>query len=122
MMINSLYRFYELVLEVRKEHRLVFLLLGLWGLVTRFFSSPEFSLGINSSVPVLVLIGLLTFLVTVHLCWWLLERFWRRSGLPDLAVMVLGFRTMEVWQQLGFYFLGFALLLVSAVMCLGAVV
>ena len=96
-------------------------LMVLWSLVTEFFSSPEISTGINQSVPILIVLGLISFLVLVHLCWWLLHRFWLGIGLPALGSMVLQFSSLELWKQLGFFWLSFALLLLTGLGCLAAI-
>lgn len=111
----------NLLNEIKKEHRLVVVLLVLWSLVTNWFSSPEFSAGINQSVPIMIVIALITFLVLLYLCWWLLERFWQRVGLPGIEIMVVQFKELRSWMQLGFYWLSLALLLLVALGCLAVV-
>jgi hypothetical protein len=111
----------NLLYEVKKEHRLMMGLMLLWSIVTHLFSSPEISTGINQSVPIMIVISLMTFLILLHLCWWLLDRFWQRVGLPGIGTMVLQYKEMVVWQQLGFYFLCFALLLLTGLGCLASV-
>lgn len=107
--------------EIKKEHRLVMVLMMLWSVVTHFFSSEEFSAGINKSVPIMIVIGLITFLILLYLSWWLLERFWERVGLPGIGTMVVQYKEMLIWQQLGFYWLSFALVLLAGLGCLAAV-
>ncbi|MDR6786499.1 hypothetical protein ABIE26_005314 [Pedobacter africanus] len=70
---------------------------------------------IDQSIWLLVLLSLISFLLTVGLCWWLLQRFWVSAGLPDLNSMVLGFKGLRTWEQLGFYFACFVALLWAAV-------
>lgn len=111
----------NLLNEIKKEHRLMVVLLLLWGLVTNWFSSPEFSAGINQSVPIMIVIALITFLILLHLCYWLLERFWQRAGLPGIEIMVLQFKKLSGWVQLGFYWLCFALLILAGLACLAVV-
>lgn len=96
-------------------------LMLLWGIITNLFSSPEMSTGINQSVPIMIVIALITFLILLYLCWWLLERAWRRVGLPGVRVMVLQFRKMKACEQLGFYWLSFALLLLVGLGCLATI-
>jgi hypothetical protein len=112
---------WNFLMGVKKEHRLLVVLMVLWGMVTEFWSSPEMTAGINEGVPLMVVLALISFLVLLELVWWLLNRFWNRLGLPGLEVLVIYYRRMEVWQQVGLYWLSFALLLVSAVGCLAAV-
>lgn len=96
-------------------------LMVLWGIITNLFSSPEMSTGINQSVPIMIVIALITFLILLYLCWWLLERAWQRVGLPGVRVMVLQFRKMSVCGQLGFYWFSFALLLLVGLGCLATI-
>jgi hypothetical protein len=111
----------NLLNEIKKEHRLMIVLMLLWSIVTNLFSSPEFSAGINQSVPIMIVISLITFLILLCISYWLLERFWQRVGLPGIGSMVLQYKKMQAWQKLGFYWLSFALLLLTGVMCLAAI-
>ena len=89
----------NLLNEIKKEHRLMIVLMLLWSAVTNLFSSPEFSAGINQSVPIMIVISLITFLILLYLSWWLLERLWERIGLPGIGNMVLHFKKIRIWQQ-----------------------
>lgn len=111
----------NLLNEIKKEHRLMLVLLALWGIVTNLFSSPEMSAGINQSVPIMIVIALITFLILLYLCWWLLDRYWQRVGLPGIEILVLQFKRIRAWEQLGFYWLCFALLLLAGLGCLAVV-
>jgi hypothetical protein len=122
LIINRGLHLLNLLMGVKKEHRLLMVLMVLWGVVTRFWSSPEMTAGINESVPLMVVLALIGFLILLELCWWLLNRFWNRVGLPGLEVLVFYYRRMEVWQQVMFYWASFALLLLAGVGCLAAVV
>ncbi|SDJ97640.1 hypothetical protein SAMN04487898_105194 [Pedobacter sp. ok626] len=77
---------------------------------------------IDPNIWLLILMSLICFLAVTGLSWWLLQRFWTRLGLPLLTEMVLSFKKMELWQQLGFYWASFALLLLAAVGVLTAIV
>lgn len=121
ILINRGIYLWNLLNGVKKEHRLVLSLMVLWSVVTEFFSSEEISTGINQSVPIMIVLGLISFLVLVHLCWWLLQRFWVSVGLPGLGSMVLQYSSLELWVQLGFYFASFALLLLTGLGCLAAI-
>jgi hypothetical protein len=121
ILINRGIQLWNLLNGVKKEHRLVLSLMVLWSVVTEFFSSEEISTGINQSVPIMIVLSLISFLVLVHLCWWLLQRFWVGVGLPGLGSMVLQFSSLELWKQLGFFWLSFALLLLTGLGCLAAV-
>ena len=121
ILMNRGIQLWNLLNGVKKEHRLMLSLMVLWSVVTEFFSSEEISTGINQSVPIMIVLSLISFLVLVHLCWWLLQRFWMSVGLPGLGSMVLQFSSLELWIQLGFYWLSFALLLLTGLGCLAAV-
>ncbi|MET3112959.1 hypothetical protein AAKU52_000678 [Pedobacter sp. CG_S7] len=77
--------------------------------------------GVDPAIWLLILLALIAFLMVAALCWWLLNRFWVFLGLPQLSVMVLQFKTLELWQQLSFYWLSFALLLLVSTLCLAAI-
>jgi hypothetical protein len=77
--------------------------------------------GIDPAIWLLILLSLLAFCMLAVWSWWLLHRFWSALGLPRIEVMVLQFKSLELWQQLGFYWLSFALLLLVSVMCLAAI-
>jgi len=121
LIISRLTQTLHLINDVKKEHHLMLALMVLWGIITNLFSSPEMSTGINQSVPIMIVIALITFLILLYLCWWLLERAWQRVGLPGVRVMVLQLRKMSVCEQLGFYWLSFALLLLVGLGCLATI-
>jgi len=77
--------------------------------------------GVDPAIWLLILLSLLAFFMLTAWCWWLLRRFWETLGLPRIELMVLHFKSLELWQQLGFYWLSFALLLLVSVMCLAAI-
>lgn len=112
----------NLVNEVKKEHHLVIVLMLLWSVITNVFSSAEMSAGINQSVPLMVVLSLITFLLLLELSWWLLNRLWQRVGLPGIDSMVLHYKEMELWQQIAFFWASFALVLLVGLGCLAAVV
>lgn len=87
-----------------------------WFTLPKVIANSDVTAGyIDQSIWFLVLLSLISFLLTVGLCWWLLQRFWVSAGLPDLNSMVLGFQNLKLWQQLGFYFACFVALLWAAV-------
>ena len=112
----------SLLNEVKKEHRLFGLLMIVWSGITTFLSSPEMSVGINQSIPLMVVLSLITFLLLLELSWWLLTRFWLRVGLPGMDKMVLQFEDLQVWQKLAFLWASFALVLLVGLGCIVAVV
>ncbi len=70
---------------------------------------------IDQSIWLLVLLAIISFLLMLGLCYWLMQRFWLRMGLPDLGDMVLQFSSLVLWQQLKFALALFALLLSAAI-------
>jgi hypothetical protein len=109
------------MLQAKKEHHLMGMLLVLWVLVTLFFSSPEMSAGINQSIPLLVVLALITYLVLLEMSCWLFNRFLIRMGYPPMEAMVLQFKELQQWQQLSFLWASYALLLLAGVICLAAI-
>ena len=107
---------------VKKEHALLGGLLALWGVSPELVRLVDSTAGyIDQSIWLLVVLSLISFMLVVGLCWWLLQRFWTSIGLPQIGRMVSGFKEMELCVQLGFYLGCFALLVFAAVGCLAAV-
>ncbi|MBB5438152.1 hypothetical protein HDC92_001827 [Pedobacter sp. AK017] len=97
-------------------------LLLLWPLLQHWLMRSDPTVGyVDPNIWLLVLLSLICFLIVTGLCWWLLQRFWMSLGLPTLGNMVVQFKKMESWRQLGFYFASFCLLLLAAVGCLSAI-
>ncbi|WP_133576077.1 hypothetical protein [Pedobacter metabolipauper] len=93
-----------------------------WHLLQRFIQHSDLTAGyVDPNIWLLILLSIITFLGSVGLCWWLLRRFWMVMALPALEIMVLRFKDMKLWHQLGFFWLSFALLLLALVMCLAAI-
>ncbi|WP_316811438.1 hypothetical protein [Pedobacter heparinus] len=102
---------------------LVGLFLLLWPMLQRWLIGSDPTIGyIDPNIWLLILLSLICFLIVTGLCWWLLQRFWMSLGLPALGNMVVQFKKMESWKQLGFYWASFGLLLWAAVGVLAAVV
>ncbi|SMD15072.1 hypothetical protein [Pedobacter nyackensis] len=98
------------------------LLLLVWFTAPKIMQFENSTAGyIDPAIWLLVLLAFISFLMILPLCWWLLQRSWRALGLPGLGLMVSQFKFLKIWQQLGFYFACFALLLLVAVGCLAAV-
>lgn len=101
---------------------LLFLVL-LWPVAQLMVIPPDPTIGfIDPNIWLLLLLSLITFVVTTGICWWLLQRFWMSLGLPHFGNMVLHFKVLSLWQQLGFYWASFGLLLLAAVGVLSAIV
>ena len=89
MILSRVMNILGLLREIKKEHRLMAVLLLLWSIITNVFSIPEISTGINMSVPIMIVISMIAFLILLYLSWWLLERLWQRVGLPAIGSLVL---------------------------------
>jgi len=110
----------------RRETHALFLFFGLlallWPVAQRSiqFYDP-LSGGIDPNIWLLILLSLITFLLLTGVVWWLLKRCWTAIGLPQTEVLVIQFKKLELWQQLGFYLGSFAWLLFVAALCLLAI-
>lgn len=95
----------------------------LWPIAQQLVLSYDGTAGYISpgSIVLLMLISVLCFLMMVAIAVWLLQRFLVALSLPGMGIMVLQFKKLELWQQLGFYWASFFLLLLAAVACLSAV-
>jgi len=108
--------------ELWKTVLLFVVLVLAWPMVQKMVSRWDVTAGyVDPGILVLVVLALICFLGMVFLSWWLLQRFWLVFGLPALGGMVLRFNELELWVQLGFYWLSYALLLLAGVGCLIAV-
>jgi len=98
------------------------LLLATWVFAPGWLRQIDGTVGsIDQSIWLLVVLSLISFMLVIAICWWLLKRFWLMSGLPPISMMVLQFNTLQLWQQLGLYWLSFALLLLAALGSLVAI-
>lgn len=98
------------------------LLLLLWPLLQRVIQFGDETVGyLDPNIWLLILLSFITFLMMVSWVWWFLYRYWVTFGLPTVRNMVLEFNELELWQQLGFFYLWFALLLMAGVGCLIAI-
>lgn len=97
-------------------------LLSIWFFVPMLlhYIDPT-SADIDQSHWFLVLLGLITFLLMLALCHWLLKHFWEKAGLPELKIIISKFNYLSSWQQLNFLLASFFLLLLAAVGCLAAI-
>ncbi|WP_316815855.1 hypothetical protein [Pedobacter nyackensis] len=98
------------------------ILLLLWPVAQHLLIGTDPTIGfIDPNIWLLILLSLICFMVVVGLCWWVLQQFWLSLGLPLLGNMVLQFRELSLWQQLGFYWASFVSLLLAAVGVLTAI-
>ncbi|WP_316813863.1 hypothetical protein [Pedobacter heparinus] len=110
------------VVKNTEPYLVALIMLLLWFTAPKLMMLGDGTMGqIDQSIWLLVLLALISFLIVTGLCWWLLQRFWTVIGLPGLGMMVLQFNSLQLWQQLGFYFASFGLLLWAAVGCLSAI-
>ncbi|MBB6503017.1 hypothetical protein [Pedobacter cryoconitis] len=105
-----------------KQHLLFIGLLMVWCFAPLWLHKIDETAGnIDQSIWLLVILSLISFMLITGLCWWLLQKFWLAAGLPSFRTMVSQFNTLSLWQQLGFYWASFALLLLVASVCLSAI-
>ena len=98
------------------------LLLGLWFSLPKIIGYLEPTAGLlDAGVVQVILLSFTCYFILLIFCWLLLNRFWRLAGLTQTKQMVSQFQTLMTWQQLGFYWASFALLLLAGVGCLAAV-
>ena len=75
---------------------------------------------IDQSIWLLILLSVICFVLMTAISWWVLKQSWSLLGLPPFNKMVSQFNTLQVWQQLSFYWVSFFLLLLAALGCLSA--
>lgn len=108
--------------RVKWEYHVLVFLVMVWFFVPGFLNRYDAQAGfIDQNILLLMVLSVICFLGLLGLCWWLLDRFWRGIGLPGVGLMVLQFKDLELWMQLGFYLCSFALLLLAAVGCMMAI-
>jgi hypothetical protein len=101
---------------------LVILLLVVWFIFPLWLRSDDPTAGyIEQNIWLLIVLSLITFLMVIGLCWWLLKRFWTMTGLPDFNKLILKFNHLTSCQQLSFFFACFALLILAAMSCIDAI-
>ena len=97
------------------QHLLFISLLLLWFVFPRLIQYNDPTAGtIDQSIWLLILASLISFMLISSLCWWLLKRFWTSLRLPAIDSLLVHFKSLELWQQLGFLWASFALLLLGA--------
>ncbi|MCX2478347.1 hypothetical protein OQY15_04550 [Pedobacter sp. MC2016-15] len=98
------------------------LLLSIWFIpATMIHQIDPTAVAPDQSQWLMVILSLITFLMIMAICWWLLNRHWQLIGLPPVSQMVSHFKLVTLWQQLVFYLLSFALVLLAALACLIAI-
>jgi hypothetical protein len=100
-------------------HFVFSLLLLLWIIGPRSLQYFDDSVGvIDQSIWLLIILSVICFLGLACLCWWLLKYFWLALGLPSFNGLISHFESLKLWQQLGFYWASYALLLLAAIGCI----
>lgn len=99
------------------EYVLLIVIAGLvWISAPRIFQLPlGNSEEVATSIGLMLLLALIGFLLAVGLVVWLVQRFCILLGLPAVEELVYDFKSLRLWEQLGFYFGLFAVLLLAAV-------
>lgn len=101
---------------------LLVVLLLFWPLGQQLIMSMDVNAGyIDPGIWLLLLLSVIAFLMMVGLSFWLLQWLWDSLGLPRIDIMVLQFRKIELWQQLGLLWACFVSLLFAGVGCLIAI-
>lgn len=97
-------------------------LILLWQFIPMLLRAFDATSGsIDPSIWMLILLGGIAYLGLASLSWLLLKWFWKGLGLPSPAHMVTQFRSLELWQQLSFFWASFVSLLLAGAMCLIAI-
>jgi hypothetical protein len=76
---------------------------------------------IDASIWLLLLFSITSYFVCLLTSSWLFRSLLVWIGLPNIKSMVLQFNELTLWQQFAFYWASFALLLLTAVLSLAAV-
>jgi len=93
-----------------------------WITLQRLLQSGDVSVAIiDPSIWLLVLLSLICFVTVTGISFWMLKRFAVVMGLPTVGNLIVHFNSLEIWQQLGFYWASFALLLLAGVGSLSAI-
>ncbi|RZK88134.1 MAG: hypothetical protein EOO98_12875 [Pedobacter sp.] len=109
-------------LEVLKIGLSMVCLLMSWPLLQQINLTSNPTAGyIDMTILILVAISMLSFASIVGLVSVLLSSIWKIIGLPAIGIIVSQFKSLTSWQQLGFLYASFALLLSAAVGCLVAI-
>ncbi|WP_316742746.1 hypothetical protein [Pedobacter antarcticus] len=102
--------------------RLLLLLLTIWIFAPEWLHLlDETAASVDQSVWLLIILSLITFLVILIICWWLMQYLWNNKFMPAPRQLAIHFKTLTLWQQISFYWASFALLLLTASICLVAI-
>ncbi|RZM23365.1 MAG: hypothetical protein EOO88_26405 [Pedobacter sp.] len=93
-----------------------------WQTFTKILTKLDVTVALlDAGIWQLLVLAVLIFIGWLIIAWHLTHHFWQRLGLVELSNMVSQFKNLALWQQLGFYWASFALLLLAGVGCLAAV-
>ena len=110
------------IIELLKPLLVLIILVLSWPLIQMLLISNDQTTGyVDPSIIILIVLSLMCFIGMVGLCGWLFKKAIKSIGLPIIDNMVSQFNTMEIWQQVSFYYASYALLLLAGVGCLAAV-
>jgi hypothetical protein len=105
-----------------KPQHLLIALVFIWLVFPVWLHSTDPTAGyIEQSTWLLLVMSIITFILVVGLCWWLLRQFWTIAGLPEFNELIIKFNHLTSCQQLSFFFASFALLILAAMSCIGAI-
>ncbi|UKT63260.1 hypothetical protein [Pedobacter mucosus] len=107
----------------QQQFLFIFLITLIWFYLPsaiRFFE-PTAGL-LDMGIWQLILLSMICFISLLSISWWLLHHFWLSLELPNIHFMVSHFKNLTSWQQLGFYWASFALLVLAGVGTLAAVI
>ena len=110
------------IIELLKPFLVLIILVLSWPLIQMLLISNDQTTGyVDPSIIILIVLSLMCFIGMVGLCGWLFKKAIKSIGLPIIDNMVSQFNTMEIWQQVSFYYASYALLLLAGVGCLAVV-
>ena len=110
------------VIELLKPLLMLIILVLAWPIIQTLFFSQDQSIGyLDPSIVILIILSFICFITIVGLCGWLFNIAIKAAGMPEFKFIISQFNTISVWQQLGFYYAFYALLLLAGVGCLVAV-
>ena len=110
------------IIELLKPLLVLIILVLSWPLIQMLLISNDQTTGyVDPSIIILIVLSLMCFIGMVGLCGWLFKKAIKSIGLPIIDNMVSQFNTMEIWQQVSFYYASYALLLLAGVGCLAVV-
>lgn len=103
------------------------ILIGFFTLIWRIF--PLLLLKVDATAGLvdgaiwqLLLFSILAYLILLAISTAVFSAFIKQAGLPSIQFLVTQFKDLNTWQQLGFYWASFALLVLAGIGTLAAVI